>query len=96
MSSLTKTRAVESDSIGGGADLLFAGWTLGPQQSVAQDGAVGVGGGLPAHLNGGRRQSQCSERLHLVGNLDCRHTGTRLRPLQGQNEAVTTLQTHFC
>lgn len=59
-----------SYSICNGTHLLLARWALGPQQPVAQDGAVRKAGWLPANLNGGWRKSQCSQRLHLAGNLD--------------------------
>ena len=54
------------------ADLFLARWTLSPQQSVAQNGAIWLAGSIPDHLDGGRRQSISSQRLHSAGNLDCR------------------------
>lgn len=59
---------------GGGADLFFARWTLGPQQPVAQDGAVRLSRCLPAHLDWGGWQRLGSEGLCAAGNLDCRST----------------------
>lgn len=70
---------------GGRADLFFARRTLGPQQPVAQDGAVRLTRGLPAYLDWGGWQSFSSEGLYPARNLDCRST-------QGQN----TLQSFCC
>lgn len=55
------------------ANLFLSGRTLGPKQSVTQDGAVGVAGGLPAHLDRGGGQSHEPEGLRPAGNLDWRH-----------------------
>lgn len=64
-------RVIFYDDFYDGADLLLARRAFGPQQPVAQDGAVGLAGGLPAHLDGGGRQSLRTEGLHPAGYLDC-------------------------
>lgn len=58
-------------------DLLFSRWALAPQQPVAQYRTVGLTGLIPAHLDGGGRQSLGPEGLHPAGNLDCENTETQ-------------------
>lgn len=58
-------------------DLLFPRWALAPQQPVAQYRTVGLTGLIPAHLDGGGRQSLGPEGLHPAGNLDCENTETQ-------------------